>query len=141
MVRLNELAQGFEAEMFNQQSLLWRYAIAQSCLESAYFRSTLVRTTNNAWGIKYVGQAGATGVEFPTREYNANGTSYKTTAAFCKWDTVEEATSAYYSLVMRRYRPAWRARTPMDYFNGLKGWATDPRYPELCMSVYNRLNP
>lgn len=138
-IKLNNLASLFESEMQAQQSLLWKYALAQSCLESRYFRSALVTQTNNAWGIKYRGQAGAEAMAYMTTEYRPDKTWYKVSQEFCKWHSVGGAVAAYYRLVERRYPKAWASRNAESFFDGLHGWATDPRYPELCMSVYMRI--
>lgn len=138
-LKLNPLGQLFEHEMQAQQSLLWQYALAQAALESRYFRSALVTRTNNAWGIKYVGQPTASPVSFMTTEYNAAGNMVKVEQLFCKWETVELAVRNYYRLVERRYKDSWAARTPEDFYRGMGRWATDPNYFKLCMSVYNKI--
>lgn len=135
--RLNYLARTFQKELASQQTLLWRYALTQACLESRWFQSVLVFNTNNAWGIKYHHQPGSYPYPINTTEYRDDGTRYQIVANFCRWDKVESAVSAYYSLVERHYQHSWRARTAHDYFGGLTRWATDPRYAESL----NRVHP
>lgn len=138
-IKLSKFAQLFEQELKNQQTLLWRYALAQACHESAWFRSRLVLASYNAWGIKYVGQSGCTPIEFNTHEYNSRGEAYQVVQRFCKYLSPGRAVTEYFSLVQRRYPRAWEARTAQTYFAGLSGWATDPNYERLLMKVYLRI--
>ena len=108
--------------------------LAHSALESAWGQSLLARKYNNYFGIK------GRGVEMLTVEYE-NGKPVKRYAFFRRYDDVVECFADYDLIVKEDYPGAYAVRWNAEsYFRIIAGrWATDPRYFEKLMNIYNYL--
>lgn len=125
-----------------QTGILASLTIAQACLESANGNSSLTVECNNLFGIKgtYNGASGT----YRTAEYKQDGSKYYIDAAFRKYPSWKESIADHSSLFNRldRYK---NLRGEIDirkacYNVQSDGYATDPKYPELLLSIVNTFN-
>lgn len=123
-------------------------ALAQAMLESGMGESGLTKNANNWFGIKCFAkvspyQNGCYSIS--TREYDANGNMYTTTAKFRKYDTPELSfiDHGYFLRNVSRYANAFNYTNDPDRFIvevHLAGYATDPTYANMIINVMVRHN-
>lgn len=114
--------------------------IAQAALETGWGKSIVSNSegsSNNLFNIK---SSSAHSVLVTTTEYDA-GESYKTSASFKKYESIEQSFTDYVNLISNntRYQVALaHASDPELYVQELQkaGYATDPDYAEKILSVY-----
>lgn len=113
--------------------------LAQYGLESSFGRR-MPRGSNNPFGIKAVG--GQPYVTARTTEVDRSGRSYRTTARFRKFESLEAAFEEHGRLLARgrAYARARRALPNVDaYADALTGtYATDRRYGQKLRGVINQ---
>ena len=129
-------------EDMEKTGILASLTIAQACLESANGNSGLTVRSNNLFGIKgsYNGQSDVC----RTAEYKPNGEKYYIDAAFRKYPSWAESIADHSDLFNRLSRYAnLRGETDIKkacYNVRADGYATDPKYPDLLMSIVNTFN-
>ena len=125
-----------------QTGILASLTIAQACLESANGNSGLTIECNNLFGIK--GEYHGASRIYRTAEYNGDGTRYYIDAAFRKYPSWAESIADHSALFNRLSRYAnLRGETDIKkacYNVRADGYATDPKYPDLLMSIVNTFN-
>jgi flagellum-specific peptidoglycan hydrolase FlgJ len=120
--------------------LLPSIALAQAALESGYGKSELSSKYNNYFGIKAVGKQKS--VPMRTREV-IKGQSVWITAPFRVFDSLADAFKVRVKfLSTKRYKPVLEAKTPAAQALALQkaGYATDPNYARLLVSIVNSNN-
>lgn len=129
-------------EDMEKTGILASLTIAQACLESANGNSSLTVECNNLFGIK--GEYHGASRIYRTAEYNGDGTRYYIDAAFRKYPSWAESIADHSALFNRLSRYAnLRSETDIKkacYNVRADGYATDPKYPDLLMSIVNTFN-
>lgn len=123
-------------------------SIAQAILESGWGESGLTKKANSYFGIKCFSrvspyQDGCH--EVPTTEYNPSGTSYRITARFRKYSSLERSVLDHGHFLRNnsRYSNAFKYTNNPDRFAfeiHKAGYATDPGYTSLLISLMQRYN-
>ena len=113
--------------------------VAQAALESGWGNSQLARLAHNYFGIKAHG--GCDAIEMPTCEV-IGGQTLRTRARFAKYSSMEACFRERDAIILRLacYAEARAAAHDPEAFTRAlaKHWATDPRYAEKLLSVYQR---
>lgn len=130
---------------FSKYNIFASIKLAQGALESDWGRSTLATKGNNLFGIKadssWTGPKG----QYPTTEY-VNGKPVKVMAWFRHYSSWAESLHDHTQFLLKnkRYQQAgvFNAKTPEQQAECLRkaGYATDPNYPKLLMSIVNGSN-
>ena len=109
--------------------------VAQDALESNWGKSSLSKAFNLG-GVKAI--EGVPFVEKETTEYNSKKGMYKTKARFRKFNSLEDYANYKINLLNgKRYRAF--TGDPSQFYYRVKagGYATDPKYVEKLMKIYN----
>lgn len=125
----------------HKRGLPWRVVVAQSILESGYYKYMV---GNNPFGMKATKEdiaRGKYGVYWTT-EY-LNGQWVRIQDKFAHFDSLDEAIERYAQLIRRVYPYAWAHRNnEREYIRGLfetgpYKYGTDPNYVAKLISVTN----
>lgn len=109
--------------------------VAQDALESNWGKSSLSKAFNLG-GVKAI--EGVPFVEKETTEYSSKKGMYKTKAKFRKFNSLEDYANYKINLLNgKRYRAF--TGDPSQFYYRVKagGYATDPKYVEKLMKIYN----
>ena len=116
-------------------------AAGQAALESAWGKSTLSTKGNNLFGVK--GSYNGASVTMSTKEWVGGG-FITINAAFAKYPSWGASILAYGKLIgtASHYSAAVGKTDPREQITAIwnGGYATDPNYPDLVMSVINSNN-
>lgn len=116
--------------------------ILESSGSNAGGLSGLAADAHNLFGIKGSGNAGS--VYMPTNEYNSDGSSYSTSAAFRKYTDYYASMVDHAQLLSGdRYAQHLKSATSInDYANGILagGYATDPNYANDLLGIISSHN-
>lgn len=128
--------------VYKRINILPSIAAAQAILESNWGRSSLATKAHNYFGIK--GSSSVPSVQFMTKEF-INGRMVSVPQYFQKFDSFLHCVEQGYIvrvLGRDRYRKARGVRDPRTAITIIKqaGYATDPNYVNLIMSVINSNN-
>ena len=113
--------------------------VAQAALETGWGKSLETSKTLNLFGIKDSKSWSGQQQVLPTSEF-IDGQWQKQQQAFRSYDSLEQSFEDYVSLIQsqNRYASALESKTPEDYAQALQasGYATDPKYAEKILSIY-----
>jgi N-acetylmuramoyl-L-alanine amidase len=115
---------------------------AQAILESRYGESKLAKEANNLFGIKAFSSWKGERYTIKTKEWKDN-LEYTIEANFRKYRTVNDCLMDYCKLISKS-KYYIKARTNADnyiaYAQGLRSWATDPKYISKLINLAEKLN-
>ncbi len=117
--------------------------IAQAILESAWGSSGLTRDAFNLFGIKADKSWHGNVIMKSTAEY-VDGKKITVQAQFRRYDSLSESISdhALFLKQNKRYASAFICENGCDFANEMakNGYATDPKYSELLISIITQHN-
>ena len=122
--------------------ILASVTIAQAILESGWGSSTLSVKAKNLFGIKAFDDWTGAYTTMDTTEYY-NGMRQTVTARFRAYDSFNESIKDHTKLLLtERYRAVREASNYRDACYALKscGYATDPNYPQLLITLIEQNN-
>lgn len=126
---------------WKEYKVLPSVAAGQAALESAWGKSTLSTKGNNLFGVK--GTYKGASVTMSTKEF-VNGSWITINAEFAKYPSWGESILAYGKLIgtASHYAAAPGKTDAREQITAIwnGGYATDPNYPDLVMSVINANN-
>jgi flagellar protein FlgJ len=120
--------------------------LAQAALETGWGKSQMKmadgKPSFNLFGIKADSRWNGKQANVSTLEFR-DGIAKKERASFRAYDSYEDSFNDYANFIFenRRYQKAMKnTENPAAYFNELQqaGYATDPKYAEKIMSIFNR---
>lgn len=128
----------------NKYGVLASITIAQAILESGWGESGLTRSANNLFGIKCGSSWKGKRQTATTAEYDGSGHRYMTNADFRKYDTLDDSVEDHGDFLSgnKRYAKVIGEKDYKKAAQALKdaGYATDPNYPKLLISLINQYN-
>lgn len=130
---------------YTNHNLFASVMIAQGCLESDWGRSTLATKGNNLFGIKADSSWTGDWGWYWTMEY-INGTPTRVQAKFRHYSSWKDSMIDHCKFLLEnpRYKEheVFTATTPQQQCQALRnaGYATDPNYVSLLMSIINGSN-
>lgn len=133
---INKVLEG-ATKSYKEYGILPSITIAQAILESGWGQSGLTQKANNLFGIKAFGWSGAT-IDMLTKEYDSNGGEFYVTAtfrAYSSWgDSIDDHSKV---LLQPNFSGVKAAKDYREAAYALRdgGYATDPAYPDLIISV------
>jgi hypothetical protein len=136
-------AKGIEMGMPDTQA---RLMAAQASLESNHGRSGLASNHNNLFGVKAGSSWDGPTANMNTREQAANGSEYRTNAAWRKYSTPEDSIRDWQKVVGSKWPEAMNATDLQGAVAGLRtgqqgGYATDKNYLGLVNARSGLINP
>ena len=136
--RIEQIVAASKAAYPNNPALA-KLTASQAILESRLLGnpSGLARN-NNLFGIKGKGTAGT--VNMRTREVYGGKSVYEN-AGFAKNSTLTDSFKQHRNLLERsRYKNVWNAKSLPEAAQAVRaaGYATDPRYPQKLINIYNK---